>query len=377
MKILFIEDEPATVEPLIDELTERFGSFEHEITGFSEAEDALTAFQPDMVVLDIFEGPAMPDGSAKGLGSYRFIWDACFCPVVVFSARPDDVRDKLEKHPFVQLVQKGSGREMAVADHIAQFRPHIDALARVKEELRLRVNQALQHVAPFAMQQDIEPSKASDFLVRAARRRVAASMDESLSSDEEPLASWEHYIFRPIASHLLTGDVIRRREGSPDDPGDFAVVLTPSCDLACAEGRESNVGKALVARCENVIAARRQVNAGPDTGEKKLKEKLLPLLTHGYGSWSVPMPALVGVVPPMVAVLRNLQLIDLTEIGVRDDTDRVEYVRVASLDSPFREMIAWAYIQVAGRPGLPERNCDTWAEEIWEALSALREEDPA
>lgn len=62
----------------------------------------------------------------------------------------------------------------------------------------------------------------------------------------------------------------------------------------------------------------------------------------------------------MAANLRKLELIAVDEI--------VDYERIASLDSPFREMVSWAYMQIAGRPGLPERDFDAWYKEICDAL---------
>ena len=67
----------------------------------------------------------------------------------------------------------------------------------------------------------------------------------------------------------------------------------------------------------------------------------------------------------------------LARIGRDADGSDVDYVRVASVDSPFREMVAWAYMQVAARPGLPERNWDAWADEVFQAVSALRQGESA
>lgn len=45
----------------------------------------------------------------------------------------------------------------------------------------------------------------------------------------------------------------------------------------------------------------------------------------------------------------------------------IAFERIASVDSPFRELVTWSYLQVAGRPGLPDRDLDEWAEGIDEA----------
>jgi len=66
----------------------------------------------------------------------------------------------------------------------------------------------------------------------------------------------------------------------------------------------------------------------------------------------------------MVADFRRLELINISQIG----DGETEYVRVASVDNPFRELVAWAYILCAARPGLPDRDFDAWVEEVVLAL---------
>jgi CTP synthase len=63
----------------------------------------------------------------------------------------------------------------------------------------------------------------------------------------------------------------------------------------------------------------------------------------------------------MSAHLRDLELIPADEIG---DGDPAKFVRAASVDSPFREQIAWAFVQIAGRPAVPDRDLESWIEEI-------------
>ncbi len=63
--------------------------------------------------------------------------------------------------------------------------------------------------------------------------------------------------------------------------------------------------------------------------------------------------------------MRDLDLIPLKEIGTLNSDKK--YLRVASIDSPFRELISWSYLQVAARPGLPDRNFESWIQEISDA----------
>ena len=61
----------------------------------------------------------------------------------------------------------------------------------------------------------------------------------------------------------------------------------------------------------------------------------------------------------MAANLKELDLMPIENIG-----DAKEFTAIASIDSPFRELVSWTYLQIACRPGLPERDLDTWATEI-------------
>ena len=64
----------------------------------------------------------------------------------------------------------------------------------------------------------------------------------------------------------------------------------------------------------------------------------------------------------MMADLKKLELIPISEIG-----ESAKYIRIASLDSPCRELISWAYMHTACRLGLPDRDYQSWNKEIIDA----------
>ena len=57
----------------------------------------------------------------------------------------------------------------------------------------------------------------------------------------------------------------------------------------------------------------------------------------------------------MAANLRDLELIPIGDIATTETVGRND-IRIAAIDSPFRERIGWAYVQIGGRPGVPD--CD-------------------
>ncbi len=362
LKVLFIEDEPASVETVIEELSQKLRDVECKVEGFQEAESLLESFSPDIVILDIFKGP-IADNDRVGLGIYDSIWNRRFCPLIIYSARPDDVSEEVQEHPFIQLVQKGANSEARVISHIEAFLPHVEALNQVQSSIREHVNRELKNTAPRVFQTITDTKKRRAVFVRAARRRIAAMMDQP---SKETVVCWEQYLYPPVGSSLLMGDIIRKKEEDGDKAEHYSIVLTPSCDLVGTGARTPKVDKVLVARCTHIKNVLPEVSISSGTGEANFKKRLLPLLYKGYGTYCLPLPELPGVLPPMTAELKKLQLIDLNLIG---EDEGCEYCRVASVDSPFREMITWAYLQVTGRPGLPDRDFDDWADHIYQTVS--------
>jgi hypothetical protein len=105
----------------------------------------------------------------------------------------------------------------------------------------------------------------------------------------------------------------------------------------------------------------------------KLKERLpSAILSQGHFEGIIPLPAFPGHFPHMVADLRNLELVPIDVRG-----SQTGFERIASVDSPFRELVAWAYMQTTARPGLPERDCDRWCKEIINSLKQVQSDGQA
>jgi hypothetical protein len=355
MRILLIDDDPDSVAVVRDELTNELDC-SCKIVGFETVEDSLNDYDPHVVVLDVLQGTGA-EGQPSGLDTSSYIWEKKFCPLVFYTAHAEYLQgEPHEGHPFWRVVKKGSDSEKEVLQRIQQFAPHISALEDAGREIRWTMNDALREIAPRIFEKILGEAELADTLVRSARRRVAAKMDDALSSGGANLTPWEFYLCPPVAKHLLTGDIIRRRLGSREDPTNYAVILTPSCDLA-----NPKVPQVLVSRCK-----------GPDRllqdlGLKDVQKwkddhtkRLLNVLRQGYAQSCMPLPALPGEFPPMAADFRDLQLVDRAQIGDGGE----EYARIASLDDPLRELVAWAYMLAAARPGLPERDFKAWAKEI-------------
>lgn len=365
-RLLFIEDERESIEPVLN-LLARSSDYESEVKCFAQARDALEkmTITPDVIVLDLLEQGTSPEPGAPGLETFKWIWESRFCPIIVYSAQPDLINE--EDHPFVKKVKKGRGSPDEVASTLREFAPHVEALHEAEKSIRQEFAFALREVAPYAFDvfPETEPSKRNDMILRAARRRLAALMDD-LSRHGQLLASWEQYLYPPVTKDLNLGDILR--EKGKEGPASFYVVLTPSCDLVASDGRDPKVSSVLTARCCDINEAIQRTSLGK-MAPKKLKDRLpSTVLSQGHFETMLPLPALPKRIPHMAANLRDLCLISLDKIL----QNHGEYERVVSIDSPFRELIAWAYMQVGCRPGLPDRDFETWCNEIIEYCEACR-----
>jgi CheY-like chemotaxis protein len=363
LKILLIDDQPESVEALCEQLTKDFGKIDYRVVDFPAAVVAIQEMDPDLVVLDLLRG-SEAESDAPGLETAKHIWIRKFCPLIFYTAAPERVSD-FPSHPFVGVVQKGMDSELRVLEMVKSFHPHVEALAEVRKEIRSAMDRALQSVAPRVMAAATSVPERADMLTRAARRFVAAQMDEVLTNAKPPpLKNWEFYLCPPLIGHLLTGDIVRQKGRDKTQPSNYAIVLTPSCDLVCEGSRLPKVPQVLVAVCTSVERLLQDLNLPPKDAGKR-RDEIQSMLSRGYTQSCIAIAALPGEFPPMAGDFRQLRLIAL------DDSKKglEGYDRVASVDNPLRELFAWAFMLSSARPALPDRDYKGWAKEIVEAVN--------
>lgn len=356
MKVLLVDDDRNAVKPLEEEFSD-VGDIRHEWTAFSEAQTKIEAFRPDVIVLDLFGGQSQ-DGEAAGRDTLLEIQSGHFCPVVVYSADPSIVDDS---HPFIKTIKKGSDSEKLVVAAIHEFQPVADRLRFVQEEAWKAFSIALRDVSPYVPSND----DAVAIIDRAARRRLAALLDDTATAGRQ-LDAWEQYVFPPVSRDIQLGDILRLKAGDRE-PKSYRVILTPSCDLVRSHGREAKVRDVLVARCCPLTTVLDMIGPKDNLGKALKSTRFKEILSVGFGRSFILFPALGEHIPSMAANLKDLQLIPIKEIDANKEGN-AKYQIVASVDSPFRETIAWAYVQTAARPGLPDRDIKSWKREISESL---------
>ena len=200
--------------------------------------------------------------------------------------------------------------------------------------------------------------KRIETIRRSGRRRLAALMDDQ-TLDGTSLASWEQYLCPPISRSTQLGDILKLHDSEDDDPSAFRLVLSPSCDLVETAKRKPKVKNVLVSKCCSSEKGLKRIGLeGTNSG---FRDRIGRILSQGYYQVFVPIPKLMGKIPTMAADMRDLELIPVESVG-----EGKQYVRIASIDSPFKELVSWAYMQTAGRPGLPDRDIVSWVNEIME-----------
>ncbi|MCY3734246.1 MAG: hypothetical protein OXG42_08190 [Chloroflexi bacterium] len=363
MKVLIIDDHEAVRQSL--RATLREADWDVVDQGFADVDQTLASFRPDAVVLDLVEGDVTEP--AAGNRSFEQIRSNWFCPVVVYSGYADQ---RTFGHPLVETVPKGRNADAQVVRCLEGFAEVVQVIRDVHREFDSRIREALRDSVPLLRDQITAPAAAGDeaVLPRAVRRLVAARMDAG-ASGTGLVKAWERFVVPALGRHLLSADLLRRSDADWTNPEAFRLVLTPSCDLVPHGGAEPRADQILVARCEPITRLG-NVDVNPGTQlPPRSRNRLRSILTEGIADGLLPIPRFIGHVPSMAANLKRLELVEWTDVQMEvggdgaPDADAV-FVRVASTDSPFRELVVWAYLRVTGRPGAPDFDVDAWLDDL-------------
>ena len=90
------------------------------------------------------------------------------------------------------------------------------------------------------------------------------------------------------------------------------------------------------------------------------------LLNSGVNKQWVALPAYKNICPSLTVDMKKLEIIPLSKVimDIKELKENNTYLRICSVDSPFREQIIWNYMQTSCRPGVPDRNVTAWAKDI-------------
>ena len=233
----------------------------------------------------------------------------------------------------------------------------VESVRKLREEIDAVIHNVLRDTAG----EGHVPVDDANYLLHAGRRRIAATMDERTVRDNREMACWEHYLVPAIGKDCLTGDILHKTGATKLVAESYRLMLSPSCDLA----RGGKIVGALVAKC-HAPAKMLEVfkKAVKPSDDKDLKRQLMSLVLS-QGAWNgwFPLPAFAETIPEMVANLKDVEVVPLEAIH-SEDAATMAFERIASIDSPFREQVAWAFLTTAARPGMPDRDLKPWAEAL-------------
>ncbi len=353
---------------------------------FDNAFDKIRANEPDLIILDLMLGSAEedPEGSA-GADMFNKLKAEVCCPIIIHSANPSLHLDDNKKTPLLEKVKKGKGSHNRVADAVDKMSAVIDGITEVKTEFKKFLMEALWELTPgFIGSEEQKTFPGNDeTYVYLARRRVAAMLDETIFTGRK-LTAWEQYIYPALGEHPLFGDVLYFGEytiEAKNNIKNYRLVLSPSCDLVFDKKRSPKITKVLVAHCEGIksVLSKEAMSFETQEDSELAAAEFRIAFTQGLANSRIPLPSIPNLTPDMCANLKRLELIDFNkDDGLHVKTgkkQKTKFFRIASVDSPFREQIAWSYMQVSCRPGVPDRDRDTWAMDVIKKLTCKTENE--
>lgn len=363
INVLWLEDDQkviTTVTTKIEELEKEDVIHLKIKKDFDAAKPILDSNDFDVIVLDLREGSE----EHKGLEFFRQeIWEKNFCPVIFFSGSelPEEViSSPALKHRLVHHLVKGDD---SVEDLIAKIEFAYEQVSFSKSFIKdLKLAKALTLRDFYEKCGEESDQKTLNAIAEGTLgRRISALVDYNVHKSEKLLHPVEMYIWPPIKNiPLMVGDVLLKKAAKKDEETIW-VILTPSCDLVREGARAPKVSSVLMAKCFPIGTF---LTHDGDLKEKpnyaKFSGTMIRKLKVPVVDGKIFFPQVFNIVDPFYADLKMLETFPITDVEAED-----KFERILSLDSPFRESFVWGVVNELGRPGLPDRNYDIWAEQYW------------
>jgi CTP synthase len=344
MNILVIEDEA----DIYDSIARAFKR-NKEINILPQCEinidTVFKTYKIDLVILDLNASDGISGNTGAGDKIIRQIHDSFFLPIIIFSGFSNVYENPYKNKHFISTVNKGPEGINDLKQEVKKILPFVNKCSILSDE----INSDISEIYRTGYEKLIKNSKIQqsgsagpELFTRLVKRRLAVSIDTN--TDNKPINAWEIYLYPCLGNEYLTGDILRKKGAVKKDPLSYRIILSPSCDLQ--KGREHIQNVKVACFCNihdqykknDLVASRLR-----DTSPKQF----------------VFFHKLEGEFPHMLCNFKEIETVNF------DDLDK-KFERIVSIDSPFRESIVWADITINGRPGLPDRDCESWLESIKE-----------
>jgi len=355
MKVLIVDDKREVVKGIKDHCEDM--GWECNVISFDTFDETISTYVPDAIVLDWKDDIS---GENRGNELLEKIWATGFKPIIIFSGYADSIflGEKYQHSSLVKVQAKGD--EEPVIQYLDMIVKFIPVIVNLKDEFNSALIEALNSIEPISKTQCV-----SDGIMKFIfAKRVSTYFDKDCADECPP--PWIQYIYPPITTTLCVCDIIKKISTDSRDsvlaigaPDEYRLILTPSCDIA-----QSHISHVLCAKCyPKECFHKYPLTANPSS---KQLGQIKTGLNTGYKNNCVSLPGFPEVLPYLSANLKQLEFIPLEKIALNSNSISQEhtYFRVASVDSPFREQIVWAYMITACRPGMPNRDMTLWAKDL-------------
>lgn len=363
MKVLIIDDNPAVVKEIRYFCVDN--DWECEVVDFSDYSQTIYKFNPDVVVLD-WKDDADSDNAGSAILD-EIIKDN-FRPVIVFSAiEPTIPEIKATKNK--SLVYRFTKEdEKVVTDLLEKLNPFIISINDTRKQMSNALIESTKAIHNFI---EVGTTPSQDIVKYMLNQRTSQFFNKELFERDNPPA-WIQYEYPPVLEHFVVADILRKVSDEMDvnsigKPEEYAIILTPTCDLARAKETASVMittgGESRANFCKDFYLSKDE-DISSVTGKSK-HEDMRRLLTQGTHASKVAIPELKNKIPYMCFNLKKVEIVLNSEIAVNEfdiDAAKHKYYRIATINSPYREQLVWAYMNTACRPGVPERDYLEWAE---------------
>jgi CheY-like chemotaxis protein len=347
MNILLVDDDDNVYQKISKSYKNEPGVNIVFCKNFQELNKYQALYKLDLIILDLNNGnPALNDTEA-GDSILKNIYRYCFLPVIIFSAWADDYDNPYKDNYFVRSIKKGQGELRELRKIIKEYRDFIGKQNAISGKINSHISEIYRETYNNMVKNDRSKklSSKAEIFTHLIQRRLAASFDSNIEYDS--IKPWEIYLYPPLGDQLLAGDILKKRRTNNETPSSYRVILSPSCDLQSGNNRK---------HIENVIVA----NFIPiNEAVPKKADITRKLLTTSSPERYIIFYELINIIPHMACDLKSIETIKFDSIGKGKD-----YERILSIDSPFRESLIWSFLQINGRPGLPNRDIDIWINDI-------------
>lgn len=362
MRLMIIEDKANDVRGIIDYAASK--GWETKLLGFQEGISELDEYNPDIVVLDMKNDATEEEMS--GAPIFNLIWKNKFRPTILFSGYADvfSIEDAeiaaMAQEPLFKRILKGD--EQPVIEQLDYLADIVPSITRIRKRLNAALISSASAIPTIKASSAQASDEVLDYLFSS---RITQFFQKTVMSEKLP--AWVQYILPPIGKQLFTGDILRCLETEESEDDKFAIVLTPSCDLSFAND-DAYVLIALNTSFSSIDNAFNLVRAKGTPKYNDRRTRMGSTMNTGYKDSKIYLPHVRGILPDLCFDLKHIALIRITSIMYNSDprTRGAEWIRVASLCSPYRERASWAYLHTACRPGVPTLDTDNWVDEIFE-----------